>query len=232
MADLIELHNSPIAEPAATRNQSRVGVEAMTASRPSAEPSAFPEPTNRRDRIIELTAHLFANKGFHNTSMREVALASGISKATLYHYFTAKEDILQSILETGVQSLLAAAEDAIQAEGTEAQLRALLRAHALNIASKLAHVKVFLMEQHILEQNPDRFNRYLAMRRRYDAIYVEIIRRGQTEGVFRSGSPRIISYGLLGIYNWMVQWYQEQRPSDLDAITSLFEEMAMNAVRA
>jgi AcrR family transcriptional regulator len=204
----------------------------MSVSGPSPGTAGSGESFNRRDQIIEMTAKLFASQGFHNTSMREVALVAGVSKATLYHYFIAKEDILQSILESGIQSLLGAAEEAIQVDGVEAQLRALLRTHAQNIASNLVHVKVFLLEQRVLELDAPKFRNYLEMRRRYDAIYADIIAQGQAEGIFRSGPPKVIAYGLLGIYNWMVQWYQQEGPNDLDTITSVFEEMAMSAVHA
>lgn len=187
---------------------------------------------NRRDDIIATTAKLFAEYGFHNTSMREISIAAGVSKATLYHYFVAKEDLLQSVLENGIRVLLAAAEQALDAEGADARMRALLRTHAEHVSANLADLKVFLFEQRVIEGQAEKFVEYRKLRRRYDAIYVEVITQGQAEGLFRAGSPKLIANGMLGIYNWMVQWYRPQRAKELQTIVPLFEKMAMAALRA
>lgn len=155
-----------------------------------------------------------------------------MSKATLYHYFVAKEEILQAILVNGIQRLLAAASVANSEGDPEAQMRALIRAHTANIESSLNDIKVFLFEQRTMSVDGPKFSAYLEMRRRYDALFIDIIRRGQRAKVFRAGSPKLISYGILGIFNWMVQWYQPHERSDLAVVIKLFEDMAIEAIKA
>src|SRR5690606_27841845 len=81
-----------------------------------------------RDQILTEAAALFAERGYHGLSMRELAEAAGISKANLYHHFRNKEELFLAVLLANVERLAAAAAAAECAAGdTRSRLRLLLR---------------------------------------------------------------------------------------------------------
>jgi hypothetical protein len=110
------------------------------------------------------------------------------------------------------------------------RLALLLRAHSRNFDRKLPHVKVFLLEARALDA-PER-QKYLDRRREYEQIIIDLIQEGQDAGVFRSGDPTILAYGVLGMFNWMVQWYDPEGRTSAEEIGELLVEAAIGAVRA
>src|SRR4051812_42901107 len=84
----------------------------------------------KQQRIRECAAELFAARGFEATSTADIAIDGGFSKALIYHYFRSKEEILQDLLDAHMDTLLEAAEAALdEAEEPRAKLRAFVHAH-------------------------------------------------------------------------------------------------------
>ena len=77
---------------------------------PKGIPLTEEEQSRRRREIFQSAVHLFVEKGFNETSMREIAEAAGIGKSTLYDYFATKDDILLSVVEEEVQNLTTKAD--------------------------------------------------------------------------------------------------------------------------
>ena len=185
----------------------------------------------RRD-ILDVSAGLFASKGVDRTSMDDIGRACGLEKPSLYHYFPSKKAILGGILALGVDDLIADANGVLEAgvvDPTE-RLAQLLRAHSRNFDRKLPHVKVFLLEERALDA-PER-QKYLDRRREYEQIIIDLITEGQDQGVFRPGDPTILAYGVLGMFNWMVQWYDPRGRTTAEEIGELLVAAAIGAVRA
>jgi TetR/AcrR family transcriptional regulator, cholesterol catabolism regulator len=193
------------------------------------EPSVSWSPRQRA--ILDVAAELFASLGFDRTSMDDIGRGCGLEKPSLYHHFPSKKAILSGILALGVEDLL---EDAyaVLAAGIpdpRAKLEQLLQSHCRNFDRKLPHVKVFLLESRSLDK-PERL-KYLDRRREYEKIIIDVIDDGQERGVFRAGDPTILAYGLLGMFNWMVQWYDQSRGTSAEQIGQALVEAALGAVR-
>jgi TetR/AcrR family transcriptional regulator, cholesterol catabolism regulator len=185
---------------------------------------------DRRHQIVTESARLFANAGFGSVSMGDLARAVGLSKPTLYHYFSSKEEILSSVLDDGVATLLAEALCALDAARTpEERLRLLFRTHMNNFQEKMFHVAVFLREGNLL-MSTSGLERYVELRREYDHLWIEVICEGQASGVFSEGDPTVIAFGILGMLNWMVQWYSPDGRVSVDEITQEYEPMVLRAV--
>jgi hypothetical protein len=91
-------------------------------------------------------------------------------------------------------------------------------------------VKVFLLEARALD--PPERQKYLDRRREYEQLIIDSIQEGQEQGVFRTGDPTILAYGVLGMFNWMVQWYDPNGRTSAEQIGELLVESAIGAVRA
>lgn len=184
----------------------------------------------KRERItqkaIELVAsELFARKGFGATSLDDIAEALGATKGALYYHVRNKEEILRLIYLT----VLTASEEPLRriVEADLPPLEKLRRAieHQTAVAADRSPAMiVFYREQHFLT-GP--FAREIILRKKaYERYFERIIEEGQTTGVFQPDiDPKIATYGLLGMCNWLSQWYRPEGQYSPRQIADMFERM-------
>jgi AcrR family transcriptional regulator len=184
----------------------------------------------RRRSILDTAAELFATSGFDRTSVADIAQASGLEKPSLYHYFKSKKSILSGVLDLGIDDLISDAHLVLQSETTDVleKLYQLFLAHSRNFEQKIAHVKAFLLESRVLDQVER--EKYLAKRHEYEQIIIDAISTAQAEGSIRDGDPVLMAYGVLGMFNWMVQWYRPAGSESIESIGGLLAEMAMDSL--
>lgn len=199
-------------------------------TRESAQDNNHFTGAERRSEILRLSAELFADRGYHNTSMQDIAEAAQIQKASIYYYYKSKDDILSEILEMGVQSLLADGRAALQSsDDPREKLRELLRAHVRNLRRYFHQVIVFLSVRRALGGRPE-FSPYFEWRREYDKMYVDVIREGQQQGLFRDDDAQVMAFAILGSYNWLVQWWRPDGRLSIDEIHEILVGMALRAL--
>jgi AcrR family transcriptional regulator len=197
--------------------------------RPETAAPLTPEGEVRRQDVLDRAAELFALKGFHGTSITDIAASTPLKKPTLYHYFTSKQAILAEILDNGIRALLRDAAPAAAIADPAERIQALLAAHLTNFQDKLPQVMVFLLERHALEAA--NATSYLELRSQYDALFVDAIREGQAQGMFREDDPVILAYAVLGMVNWMAQWYDPAGRLPLSDISSIMQRLVLAALR-
>ncbi len=177
-------------------------------------------------KAIELVAsELFARKGFGATSLDDIAEALGATKGALYYHVRNKEEILRLIYLT----VLTASEEPLR-RIVEADLpppEKLQRAieHQTAVAAdRSPAMTVFYREQHYLT-GP--FAREIILRKKaYERYFEQIIEEGQASGVFQpSIDPKIATYGLLGMCNWLSQWYRPEGQYSPQQISAMFVNM-------
>jgi AcrR family transcriptional regulator len=187
----------------------------------------------RRQLVLDKAAQLFAEQGFDNTTISDIAEAADLRKPSLYHYFPSKHSILLAVLTEGMNEIWESANNAAQLADLKERFDALFAAHLHNFQRRLAHVVVFLLEQRRLapdiRADPDA-RAYMEQRRSYDHLFIDCIREGQQQGLFRQGDPSVLAYGILGMVNWMVQWYDPNGRLSMDEIGAILRECAMAAV--
>ncbi|HEV7679852.1 MAG TPA: TetR/AcrR family transcriptional regulator [Candidatus Dormibacteraeota bacterium] len=182
----------------------------------------------RRQEVLDCAVKLFAEKGFAGTSINDIAERTTLKKASLYHYFPSKQHILAAVLEDEMTALWATAQDIAQIGDPVERIRRLLAAHLSNFRRKLPQIRVFLLER--AEIDAKLAATYLEQRRLYDGLYVEAIRDGQEHGVFRVDDPVVLAYAVLGIVNWMVQWYDPKGRLSLEEVTTILQRCALGAI--
>src|SRR6266511_6138703 len=105
----------------------------------------------RRQELARQAARLFAEKGFHGTSMEDVASAIGVQKPSLYEYVSSKQDLLYETMRDGAQAFHAALDSIDERLPAVANLRLALRAHLRVVAEQLDIATVFVREWRYLE---------------------------------------------------------------------------------
>jgi TetR/AcrR family transcriptional regulator, cholesterol catabolism regulator len=177
-----------------------------------------------RDLILSTAADLFRVRGYRATTLDDIAAGLGMSKASLYTYFRAKEEILAEIsrltIETFSQGL---AEISRAPLSPQEKLRQVIHRHVRFVTSHRSFLTVFFSEEASL---PARSARVLSRQKdRYDKALEAIVRQGIRRGVFRPVPPRLVVYGLLGMVNWLYKWYNPRGPLGPDDIARVFLSM-------
>jgi TetR/AcrR family transcriptional regulator, cholesterol catabolism regulator len=136
----------------------------------------------RRDQIVSVAAVLFADQGYHGTSMQDIAERVGMLKGSLYAHVANKEEILLEIISTASRLFTDAIGPILQEDDPPAfKLRRAVVAHLSVIAENRALATVFLFEWRHLEGQPLRW--FGEVRERYEVLWDGLIAAGQAAGV-------------------------------------------------
>ena len=203
-----------------------------TPNPPEANPKAATEaeaPRRKRGRpaqdaneglrraLIEQSARLFREKGYGNTTVRDIAAATGVHAGSWFYYFKTKQDILQAVIEHGLTVALADIEaiDIDHLPPREA-MRQLVRAHLYTLlAPNQDFIPVMLYEWRSLDAQAQ--ERIIALKDRYEDIWTRVIDRLRASGEWAQPTPvdRLLMFGAL---NWTAQWYQAGAGISIDAL--------------
>jgi len=175
----------------------------------------IPTRANNRIGVVrDIAAELFAEKGFHETTMRDIAGRAGMLPGSIYYHFPSKEDLLVGVYEEGVTRLLAridAADPGTQAEPW-ARLEAVMAAHVEAILDRSAYARVMIRV--LPDAAPGAAARLIEARDSYETRISEIIARlPLAPGVDR----RLLRLFLLGAANHVQVWRREggQTPAEI-----------------
>jgi TetR/AcrR family transcriptional regulator, cholesterol catabolism regulator len=167
----------------------------------------------RRSELTRQAAKLFAQKGYHGTSIGDIAEALGVQKGSLYSHIASKEDLLYETMREGAAAFHGAL-DALpdEASATE-KIRLALRGHLRVVAEQLDVATVFVQEWRYLEGA--RREEFVAERRRYEERIRELFREGRELGELRSDlDESMAALLLLSAANWAYTWLQPGRDTD------------------
>jgi AcrR family transcriptional regulator len=181
----------------------------------------------QREHITRTSGRLFRDKGYHGTSMADIATEVGLSKAALYTHLSAKQDVLRELVDRGATLFMdGIAEVAASTDPAPTKLRHALRMHLGIVAGHPDLAAVFLQEWRQLDGDArDRINR---LRDQYEHTWRAIIAQGTAEGTLRPTlDPRIAALAFLSIANWAYQWLHARGPLPADTIADHFATLLL-----
>jgi AcrR family transcriptional regulator len=185
---------------------------------------------DQRELILACAATLFAQRGYPGTSMNEVALACGLSKATLYHYYRDKYAILVSIAEGHVQRLHAlVAEITAERLAPEAHLRELVRRIMLEYAGAQHEQRVLTEDVRFLNA-ADR-ERILGKERELVAGFARAVTALRPD-LKRAKLAKPMTMLLFGMINWMFTWLKPDGELDHAAIAPMVADLFLGGLPA
>ncbi len=176
-------------------------------------PTTVATPTTRykakREEILGVASQVFAAKGYHQASMRDIARQADSSLAGLYYYAPSKADLLLAISVDAFDTVLAGAEAAVaQAQTPEQQLAGIVSSHLGYFAAHLDQMKVL---SHEAEALPGPTRQAIAERkRRYVRLVDGVLRRLAGDA---TKNRRLETFILFGMMNWLYTWY---KPGETD----------------
>jgi len=161
-------------------------------------------------QILRTSAKIFAEKGFHHTSIRDISRVTGMSLAGLYYYFRTKEELLFLIQEQCFLTLLQRWEKAVRAEtDVRGRIRAFAENHLGFFLHNMNEMKVMAHEDESLTGEFQEKIRVL--KRRYVKILMDLIEEMQSPDGAKGIDPRAATFALFGMMNWVYTWYRPRR---------------------
>ena len=186
---------------------------------------------SREDQLLEVATRLFKEKGYHNTSMQDIADGLGVQKASLYHYIESKEQLLRRLLKRAAAILGAQIDEIYEAELPPAEkLRQALQNHAVTMMEHLNLVSVYLSEYRNLP--PQQLEEILATRKHYERVLIRILEDSIASGDFRPVNVKMTMLGLLGMFNWTHQWFSPDGELTPQEIATVLTDLAMRGLVA
>jgi AcrR family transcriptional regulator len=182
----------------------------------------------RREELTRQAARLFAEKGYHGTSIGDLAEAMGVQKGSLYAHIESKAGLLWDVAREGAAAFHAALDAVPDELPASEKIRRALRAHLRVVAEQLDVATVFIREWRYLEG--ERLDEFVAERRRYEERFRALFREGRELGELRTDlDDATATLLVLSAANWAYTWL---RPgAETDELADRFHNLVLDGVR-
>jgi TetR/AcrR family transcriptional regulator, cholesterol catabolism regulator len=184
--------------------------------------------SSRRSELTRQAARLFAEKGYHGTSIGDLAEAMGVQKGSLYAHIQSKADLLWEVARDGAAAFHAALDGVPDDLPATEKIRLGLRAHLRVVAEQLDVATVFIREWRYLEG--ERRHEFVAERRRYEERFRALFREGRELGELRTDLDDATATLLaLSAANWAYTWIRPE--TDTEELADRFYDSLLNGMR-
>ena len=175
------------------------------------------DPDSARGKLLQMAAHLFRNKGYERTTVRDLASAVGIQSGSIFHHFKSKDEILRSVMEETIRYNTALMRAALkQSTSVRERVLALIRCELQSIMGGSGEaMAVLVYEWRSLSE--DGQAQVLALRDIYEQIWLQVLGEAKDAGLIR-GDLFITRRFLTGALSWTTTWFRPDGSMNLDQL--------------
>jgi AcrR family transcriptional regulator len=183
-----------------------------------------------KEQILEVAAQIICQKGFHATSMQDIAEAVNLQKASLYHHVSSKQEILLSLLDQALELIIERVSPVAKKDSpADVKLCEACQVYLKTLAEHRELVSVLLMEHRSLE--PEYHARHVPRRDRFERLWREMIKEGMNSGKFCcTYDPALAARALLGVLNWTITWYRSDGSLSIEQIADYVSAIFLNGL--
>jgi len=182
-----------------------------------------------RENILEAAAQVFRQKGFHGTSMQDIAEAVNLQKASLYHHVASKQEILLALLDRALELLLERISTiSNQPIPADQKLQQMIRAYLQILAENTDLSAVLLFEHRSLERK--QHARHVPNRDKFEALWRDVLAEGVASQLFKCDDPALTARAILGIMNWTITWYRPNGDLTINQIADQYSNLLLNGL--
>jgi AcrR family transcriptional regulator len=183
----------------------------------------------RRQTIIDTSAPVFAQRGYHATGIMELCAANDLGKGALYHYIGSKEELLAAIHDRVMDEVMVGANRVAVAGGSPSQQLAMLGDELLDVIHRYPdHVWVFLHEFPALTGS--RAAQFRERRRQYEQRVEAVLQAGVDTGEFRNLNPKLTTMAWLGMHNYTYLWLKAGGQLSARDVAKPFAQIFMHGI--
>jgi AcrR family transcriptional regulator len=188
------------------------------------DPSPFRTPTQKeadraakREAVLRAAVRMFNERGFHATSLDDVAASLGVSKRTIYHYLANKEQVLLECMNIGLKQLLSAAAEARSHPGSGShRLIQYLRRYAEINMGEFGRCVIRTGEELL---SPDGLAQFRSAKRQIDIELRGLLQDAVDDGSIARIDVKMAAFTLAGALNWPARWHEPNGPMSAEAIS-------------
>lgn len=200
----------------------------MANKRWMAKPKTAPKASSRRQEILQAAGDLFSQKGYHATSMRDLAKAVRLEGGSLYAHIESKEELLFEIVNQAADAFTQMAEQIPEHLPLEERFRLLVLGHLQVIVRQLPHATVFFHEWKFLSSVLQ--ERILQRRDKYESYFRKLIQQGIEAKTFKVEDPSIAAVFMLSALNWTYHWYRPGGPLSLEQLAQQYHTLLWHSM--
>ena len=193
-------------------------------------PSRAAQHQAKRDAVLHVAAQMFNERGFHATSLDDIAARLNVTKPTLYYYVKNKDAILLACVKKGLDMTLEGI-DASRAAGGNAidQLRACMRTYAEVVTQPFGMCLIRVGDEEVPEPSRTELRR---LKSEIDHAFRRLVEQGVQEGVLAPCDPKMAAFVIAGGLSWIGRWYQPQGAYSADQIIEQCTHLLLQGVLA
>ena len=198
-----ESQAKPLAKPAPRKRRASASAPAS----PWAEaPAREAQREAKRNAVLSTAAQMFNERGFHATSLDDIAARLHVTKPTLYYYVKNKDEILLECVKKGLHMTLEGIEASRQAGGNAVdQLRACMQVYADIVTQPFGMCIIRIGDEEVPEPSRTELRR---MKSEIDQAFRRLVAQGVQEGTLAPCDPKMTAFVIAGALSWIGRWYQ------------------------
>ena len=186
--------------------------------------------TPREEEILAAAARIFREKGYHGTSVRDIAESVGLLKGSLYHYIRSKDELLSRLFEGALRDTIRELETiAARDARASARLRDMVTVYVRSVTENLDAVSLYLREWRSLPA-PE-LSRVRTRRRAMRSLFEDVIAEGIRAREFAAQDAKVAALAILGMCNWLYEWYRPRGRLGAADLATAIAEQALRSVK-
>jgi AcrR family transcriptional regulator len=188
--------------------------------------------TRRRGRVTTAEAvraaalRLFAERGYHATSMRDIAAAVGTHAGSLYNHVESKEDLLFALLTESITDRIHAIRDAT--DGLDDPVESFRAAVDVIVCHRMAeHREIVVGQSELRALQPGRREGVVALRDQYEEAIGQLLDRGVARGAFRVNDRKLTIYAIIAVAQQVGRWYRPEGRLALEQVSRFYQDFLL-----
>ncbi|MCG8341772.1 MAG: TetR/AcrR family transcriptional regulator [Chlorobiales bacterium] len=177
----------------------------------------------RIEEVENVACHLFANNGYHSTSMRTIARELNMNQATLYHYFSSKEDLLFKLMDDAIENSTNTLKRICAADILwEDKLKAVLNSYTRYFAGYKEGEILLLNEMNSLSE-PKR-EILIKKQRHFVELFKTILNDASADHKLEQIHTTVAIFAFFGMVHYTVKWYNKDGEVNLEELAAMFSK--------
>ena len=182
----------------------------------------------KRDAVLATAAQLFNERGFHATSLDDIAARLNVSKPTLYYYVKNKDEILIECVRNGLQMMTEGIEETRKAGGKAIdQLTACMGIYTRIVTQDFGMCVIRISDDEMPSENRAELRR---LKSGIDKAFRRLVTEGIAEGSIQDCDPKMAAFAIAGALSWIGRWYESAGDYQPEEIATQFTAMLFNGI--
>jgi AcrR family transcriptional regulator len=191
---------------------------------------------NRKAEICEAAVRVFHQLGYQGASLSAVAAAVGVDRATIYYYFSSKDDMFDEIVRSVLEENDGLARRIVASPiSPSRKMRELIMAFMASYIDNYPLLHIYVREdlKQVGGKRSDWSDHMRQLNRSIQQCFVDIVEQGYADGSFRRmGSALTVTYGILGMLNWSHRWFKPNTAAGPEEIGKTFAELVLGGLES